>query len=386
MAAVGERAILFVHPSDELYGADRCLLELARGLPVGWRPVVALPRDVTYAGALSRELEAAGVDVRRIDYAVLRRGRLRLVDWPTLSRRLVMGSWRLARLAREVDADIIHTNTLAAVAGPVAAVIARRGHVWQAHEVIADERWGVRLAYRLLLALTPGRVIANSAATAKSLVGPMGLLRRRMAVVYPGIEMAEPAGCQRSGVGLRVGFVGRLAPRKGIGELLEAGALLRAQGVELELRVFGAAPQGQEWREGQYRRRADGLGLGDVVQFEGFDADVRRRLHELDVLVVPSQRPEPFGLVVVEGMMAGCAVVACRNGGGSDEIIEHGVTGLYCGRNAASIAAAVGRLAGDEALRERIGRRAAAVARERFTVERYVTGVLDTYLDVLHRS
>lgn len=380
------RTILFVHPSDELYGADRCLLELVRGLPPLTRAIVVLPLDVGYAGALSRQLLEAGADIRQVDFAVVRRGALRPGRWPGLVRRLVVGSWQVARLARESGAEIVHTNTLAPLSGPIAALLARRRHVWHVHEVISDEHWAVRLVYRLFLVLLPGSVIANSKATARSLAGQLRFVSGRTTVVYPGLgecrgSASRPA--RDAGDVLRIGFVGRLTPRKGIGELLEAVSLLHSRGIAVELAILGSAPPGQEWREGQYRRRADGLGLGDIVRFAGFVENARLRLGRVDVLVVPSQRPEPFGLVVLEGMAAGCAVVVSRNGGGSDEIIEHGVTGLYCGRTAASIAAAIERLARDPALRDQFGRRAQVTVWERFALEQYLGGILKVYRDEL---
>jgi glycosyltransferase involved in cell wall biosynthesis len=290
----------------------------------------------------------------------------------------------LARLARNCDAAIVHTNTLAAISGPVAALLARKPHVWQVHEVIADEHWFVRLAYRLL-ALLPGRLIANSNATARSLAGPVHVVRRKTRVVYPGLVERRKREPRAAGSDvLRVAFAGRLAPRKGIAELLEAIALVRSRGVDVRLQVFGSAPPGQGWREAQYRQQAAALGMADVVQFEGFVADVPHRLERIDVLVVPSQRPEPFGLVVLEGMAAGCAVVACRNGGGSDEILEHGVTGLYCGRTPTSIAAAIERLAHEPALRERLGDSASRAVGETYGVNRYVDGILTVYHDIFN--
>ena len=380
------KTILFVHASDELYGADRCLLDLVHGLPTSTRAVVALPLDLPYDGALSRELIDAGAEVRRIDFAVLRRSNLNAAHWPMLGRRLILGTWRLATVALDCRADIVHTNTLAAVSGPIAAALTRRRHVWQVHEMIGDERWPVRLVYRLLL-LLPGRVIANSRATARALAGPVTAVRHKATVVYPGIHVGDHA-LQREDDGdpngaLRVAFVGRLAPRKGIETLLVAVALLRELGIDLRLDIFGSAAPQQEWREGQYRRRTQGLGLSEIVRFHGFVTDIDARLEHIDVLVVPSQRPEPFGLVVLEGMAAGCAVVVSRNGGGSDEILEHGVTGLYCGKEASSIAAAIKRLADDPALRERIGQQARHVVRTRFGTERYRDGVLGVYRRLL---
>jgi len=292
-------------------------------------------------------------------------------------RRLTVGTWELATLIRQENAAVVRTNTLAAVSGPLAALLARRSHIWHVHEDISDEHWSIRLAFRLL-GMLPGQIIANSNASARALAGPIRTLRRRTRVIQPGlvetVESTSPPSV-REHTELRVAFVGRLAPRKGVAELLKAVRMAHGRGIGLRLTVFGAAPPGQERLEGRYRQLAATLGIDDIVKFEGFVRDARQRLSGFDVLVVPSQRPEPFGLVIVEGMAAGCAVVACRNGGGSDEILSHGVTGLYCGRTPASIAAAIARLAGDPVFRERLGVAARNEARERFSVQRYATDI-----------
>jgi glycosyltransferase involved in cell wall biosynthesis len=137
------------------------------------------------------------------------------------------------------------------------------------------------------------------------------------------------------------------------------------------MRVFGTAPAGQEWRERELRDLAERLGIAQEVVWEGFLLDMEQRYGELDVLLVPSQRPEPFGRVLVEGMIAGCVVVACRNGGGSDEILDDGVTGLYCERDPASIAATVARLWTNHGLRSGIVSAAPRAARERFAIGRF---------------
>ena len=65
---MNDTTVVFIHPSDELYGADRCLLAMVRGRPPETDAVVVLPRDVEYGGALDfvgmieRQENAATVD------------------------------------------------------------------------------------------------------------------------------------------------------------------------------------------------------------------------------------------------------------------------------------------------------------------------------------
>jgi len=386
------RTILFVHSSDELYGADRVLLEIVRGLPGRYRAVVALPRDVAYRGELSAALRAAGAEVHYVDMAILRRAYLRPAQLPGLLRRVVTGSLTLARLARAERAALVHSNTIAAICGPLAAVITRRPHLWDVHENLADEPAPLALALRTALSLVPGGILANSRSSARSIVHGSRRRWKRTRVVYYGVEEEEPNRAARTvaptalGNPLPIAFMGRLTSRKGIDQALDAVALLHSEGRCLRFDVYGSAPPTQGGDTDRHARRARVLGISDIVHFHGFTPDARYRLEPGGILLVPSQRPEPFGLVLVEGMLARQVVVACRNGGGSDEILEDGVTGLYCGLDPASIAQAVAQVADDPHSRREIGDAAAAAARERFSMSRFHSTMLTIYDQMVDSS
>lgn len=110
-------------------------------------------------------------------------------------------------------------------------------------------------------------------------------------------------GADRTGNPLRVPFVGQMRPYKGVDILLRA---LACQS-EVELTLVGTGPCLQ-----QYQTLAAALGAGNV-SFLGRVSD--ERLYEeyggSDVVVLPSvNRAEAFGLVLLEGMVAGCVPVA----------------------------------------------------------------------------
>jgi glycosyltransferase involved in cell wall biosynthesis len=98
-----------------------------------------------------------------------------------------------------------------------------------------------------------------------------------------------------------------------------------------------------------------------------------------DLLVFPSQWDEPFAAVPVEAMSTGMAVVA-TTAGGTPEAITDGETGLLVPPgDVAALAAAVRRLAEDDALRLRLGATAARAARERFSFDRYIDRLEECY-------
>jgi glycosyltransferase involved in cell wall biosynthesis len=96
------------------------------------------------------------------------------------------------------------------------------------------------------------------------------------------------------------------------------------------------------------------------------------------VVVAPCER-EGFGLAVAEAMAAGRPVVAAR-GGALLELVADGETGLLVEpRDAPGMRAAVERLLGDPALRERLGAEARRRARERFGWDAVVERTLAVY-------
>ncbi|HEX5758308.1 MAG TPA: glycosyltransferase family 4 protein [Thermoanaerobaculia bacterium] len=106
--------------------------------------------------------------------------------------------------------------------------------------------------------------------------------------------------------------VGRLVSDKGIDLLLDALALLARQGVRPGLTVAGDGPERPRLEE-----RAARLRIGGQVDFRGTVTGqaLVRLLNAHRVLVVPSRYDEPFGIVALEGIACGCAVVGSAGGG-----------------------------------------------------------------------
>jgi glycogen(starch) synthase len=130
-------------------------------------------------------------------------------------------------------------------------------------------------------------------------------------------------------------FLGRLVSDKGADVLLDALALLAAEGIAPRLTVIGDGPE-----RPRLAAQAERLGIAGRVDFLGTRTgeELVRLLNEHRILVVPSRYREPFGNVAVEAIACGCAVVGSE-GGGLPEAI-----GL-CGRTFPNgDAAALGRL------------------------------------------
>jgi glycosyltransferase involved in cell wall biosynthesis len=177
-------------------------------------------------------------------------------------------------------------------------------------------------------------------------------------------------------------FSGRFVDRKGIAELLEGlpQVLNAAPGARAVL-VGGYG--GAEEMKGRWL--SDALrAYGPRVRFTGWlaPADTARWYAAADVLIVPSWY-EPFGMVILEGMLYGLAIAATAVGG-PGEILEHESTGLlFPPRDVDSLVATVSRLAQDPQLRHRLGAAAAVEVRRRWLWPVVVERMRSVYREVV---
>jgi len=183
-----------------------------------------------------------------------------------------------------------------------------------------------------------------------------------------------------SSSGTTFGIVGRITPWKGQDLYLKAFARAFPAGPERAV-VIGSALFGEEDYEQQILSLAKRVGIDDRVEFRGFREDVFAELATLDVLVHASVVPEPFGQVVIEGMLAGLPVIAADEGGPAEAIVD-GVNGrLFRSRDEASLARAMSELAKNPAERLRLGA-AALLVGEAYRPERVVSEITSVYEQV----
>lgn len=368
-APAASHLLLVAHPSPDLYGSDRQLLETVAGVrAAGWRVEVHLPAP----GPLVELLEAEGADVRVLAFPVLRKSLLhpaRLAGHVLDSARAVA---RIRRLLRRTRPDLLLVNTVTIPTWLAAARLARTRTLCHVHEA---EESGPRLVAAGLAAplLLADAVVANSDASRRALARAVPRLGRRVEVVHNGVQGPPDAPTPREhapGTPWRLVLVGRLSPRKGSDVALEALARLVADGHDARLALCGTVFPGYEWFEEQLRERAARDDLAGRVDLLGYVHPTWPVVAEADVVLVPS-RVEPFGNTAVEGMLARRPVVACRTQG-LVEVVDDGRTGLLAEPgDAASLAAAIERLLRDETLRTTVAEAGLAEAHERFTTGRY---------------
>jgi glycogen(starch) synthase len=297
------------------------------------------------------------------------------------------------RLVREWRPDIVHLHTH--WAWPVARAIQTHTDtclIYTVHSVdraeyeIGEE--GPNLLDRCddqeAALAAADRVIALTRHERELLTRYYPWVRRDITVVGNGIDELIGAGEAKEkrepNDSVLVLYSGRLVERKGIAELLAAipQVLARAPTTRFVLvggpAHWGAADVERQWSSPEISP------FRSQIQFTGWlsPEQVAHWYCEADVLVVPS-RYEPFGMVVLEGMLHGLPIVAAA-AGGPKEILTHGRTGLlFPPKDVNAFAQALIRLIEDPALRKRLGGAAAQNVRRKWLWLRTVKQMRDVY-------
>jgi phosphatidylinositol alpha-mannosyltransferase len=175
-------------------------------------------------------------------------------------------------------------------------------------------------------------------------------------------------------------FVGRFEPRKGLLDLLKAYRILRKTGCPCRLLVVGGGPQEREARRYLMTRRMGGVEFLGRVSDEERDALFKTA----DVYVSPATGRESFGIVLLEAMAAGTAIV-CSDIHGYKGVVRRDRDALLVPpREPKQLAGAISRLIADDGLRAQMADSGRTRAAD-FSWERVTAKVEDYYGFVIRR-
>lgn len=345
--------ILFIHSGSDLYGASRSLLRLSSRL-VGDGAVVkaVLPQN----GPLVLELRKIGVDVDvQKSLPVIERQKLRnLMGLVQLSAKFVLSIIYLLWLIKQFKPDIVHTmSSVILSSGPVAK-LAGVSHIWHVREFFGE--FGVMWRYyqKYILQFST-RIICVSTAVAEQFehfkhnsiihVIHNGFPVDEFLDITPNRVKEFRSKYATSGVNYIVGVVGRIKfQRKGQEIFVRAASLLHDKFPDARFLCIGSPYPGNEAHLANLLSLIKELHLEGYVIYTGDVDDIKAAIKALDILVLSSVQPEPFGGVVVEAMALGRPVVATATGGSLEQVAD-GVTGyLVEPGNPESMAEAIGKL------------------------------------------
>jgi glycosyltransferase involved in cell wall biosynthesis len=298
---------------------------------------------------------------------------------------------KLRRTLMALGATVVHSNGLKAhIAGALAKPKGAR-LVWHLHEYVRARPLTARM-----LRVFAGRadmLVANSdsvLADATAAFGRSVALRRIYNAVDLGVFTSDGPRLDLAALsqlppddGLtRVGLVATFGRWKGHDVFIDAIAKLKDRVAFRAYLIGGPVYEtaGSQWSLAELRQRVAAAGLDGRIGFTGHITDVPAALRSLDIVVHSSSQPEPFGMVIAEGMASARAVVAVRAGGAAELFDDRtNAVGFSLG-SAAELADRIRELILDPEWRQRLGTAARATACEKFSAERMATEFKEAYL------
>jgi len=348
--------ILFLHSSSDVYGASKIFLQtVAIAQKNGHTPVVVLSNK----GTLEQSLISIGVDVHIVNLGIIRRQYFNLTG--IINR---FQKWRtayrvLTSIIQSHNIDTIYSNTAAVLIG---GFVARRNglkHIWHIHEIIEKPAFLHRFLAGRFRA-TADKLIVVSKAVEQHWMH--ALPSNKMVQIYNGIEpvntSSEPDFKKKLGIpedALVIGMAARIHYWKGQSYFVEiARAILLLQNKFNANTVAASSGQatlppiyflmagdpfpGYEYLLDQLQNQLNDSIFIDRVFYVGLVKEMDIFYRSIDVLILPSQLPDPLPTVVLEAMQYGLPVVATAQGGAL-EMVQENETGIFIPLDNATLAA-----------------------------------------------
>jgi glycosyltransferase involved in cell wall biosynthesis len=380
------KRILYVVSTASGYGAENALVDVIRGLTPDFEPIVVAPED----GDLISTLKNIGVQSEIVPFAVLDRKYfhpLRIVAYKISA---LVSVVRLLRLFKRLKPDIVDTNNVLILPSAVAARILGIPHVWHIREIIEGHHlhpilWRI---WRWIILTFSTRIVCISSAVRKQFGRA-----DKVVVIHDGVDakVFQPTKKKKTGsvdknIPLKIGIVGRLDyRRKGQDIFIEAARIALQSRNDLHFIIAGHERAGIEEREQVIYDKVKDYNLQQKVEFRGFipRQDMPGLMNELDILVLCSKQPEGLGIVLLEAMACGKAVVSFAEGGPLDIIVDHTNGLLVPAGDIDKLAQAVLELADNPELRKKLGTEGRKTIEASFQNELTSKKIADLYLQLL---
>jgi len=303
------------------------------------------------------------------------------VETPAISGKLnLMAPFRIAAIAREFGADIIHTHlSTATLMGSLAGKMSDIPVLGHVH---ALNNWHNFRFCTMLATCSAGvarHIQAQGAPPELVRVALNGIELNRFKDVPNETDCRQMLSVPESAP--VVGCVAHLSAKKGQSYLIQAVAQLKDKWPNLQCILIG---------EGEMKEELAGLaaelGITDRVHLLGYREDAVAVMNACDIAVLPSVAKEGLGLVLVEAALLGKPVIG-SNAPGIDEALEDGTSGLlFPPGDAHALAAALDKLLADKELQKTMGLAGRERALKLFTAEAMTDRIEDIYYELLKKA
>lgn len=389
------KTILVIHQSAELYGSDKTMLYFLSELDkTKYLPIIVLPFD----GPLKIELEKNNIKVVIAPVLKLYRKMFTPKNIFKFIKEYYKGIKILNALNKEYKFDLVYTHTLAVLIGILFAKKRNIKHLWHVQEIIAKPKIFNFLFKKILSLDCNHKVVYDSIATMNFWIENNLKLTEKSEAVWNGIETKNSKSFTDAELNevrenyffatdneIVIALVGRINSWKGQQLLLQSFKTLIEKYKHIKLVYLGSAPPNQPIFETELRNKIKVYDLESNVILIPFQKEIEKFWNSIDIAVVPSTEPEPFGMVVIEAMLAKKPVIASNHGGPTEIVVENETGLLFEPNNHNSLSAALEKLIKDEQLRKLYGANGFKRVHNTFSLENHVNHFEKIFEELLNK-
>jgi glycosyltransferase involved in cell wall biosynthesis len=357
-------------------------------------PVIVLPFD----GPLKTELEKNNIKVVIAPVLKLYRKMFTPINLIKFFREYKEGLRTLDKLNQEYNFKLVYSHTLAALIGIVFAKRRNIKHLWHIQEIIKKPRIFNFIFKKLLSLKCNNKAVYDSVATMNCWTLGNKELIMKSETAWNGIETNETPtfkaeeldkvreiffSCKKHEI--VIALVGRINSWKGQHLLLKAYDILLKTNTNIKLIYIGSAPPNQDFFEIDLKNKIKEFNLEEKVVLLPFQKEISKFWNSIDIAVVPSTEPEPFGMVLIEAMLAKKPVVASNHGGPTEIIVDNETGFLFEPNNEKLLAASIQKLIDNSEIRNSFGEKGYQRVLDTFSLENHVNQFEKIFNEILNK-
>lgn len=376
------KSILFIHQSAELYGSDKTILMFISSLDKQkYKSLVVLPFD----GPLKKEFEKNGIEVIIAPVLKLYRKMFTPKNILKFFNEHTEGIKKLEELHKEHKFDIVYSHTLASLIGIVFARKNKIKHLWHVQEIISKPVLFNKGFVRLLSMKCNNVAVYDSKTTMEFWIKGNKKLAQKSEFVCNGLDVKQKPEPNLADIKiirnqffkvdkneLVIALVGRINSWKGQQLLLDAFSKVVTKHNNIKLVYIGSAPPNQEFFETDLKDKIQKYNLTEKVIIIPFQENIWHFWDAIDIAVVPSTEPEPFGMVAIEAMLSKKPVIAANHGGLTETVLHNHNGLLFIPNNSDDLSNALEVLINDEEKRKLFGENGYERTINHFSLEKHV--------------
>ena len=378
------KRILYLHAGAEMYGADKVLLELIKGLDSKeFEAHVILPND----GVLVEALRQVGAQVSVLDYPILRRKYFNPKGIADYIRSYNFYAKQIALYAREHSIDMVHNNTAAVLEGIYLKRKLKLPLIWHVHEIIVKPK-AISDFINMLMGRYADKIVTVSQAVANHIKQSPFIKDSQVEVIYNGVDNAVYYPMDASSIrekfdiaqdALVIGMIGRVNAIKGQNDFIEAVEPLLEKNEKAVAFLAGGVFPGEEWRlEELDNRIASSSVVSQIHRIDYYDK-TSELYNMFDIFVLPSIKPDSLPTVVLEAMACSKPVVGYNNGGIAEMVVDDKSGCLVKPNRPQELSNAISLLLDSSEKREKFGRVGYQRQKELFSLESYIKNFSEFY-------